>query len=70
MLLQNRLHDPRVLITAGTSSLAIALVAQRFLHPPTDFWQGFVAGLTGVLFGLSIVFNVRALALRRRNRKH
>jgi hypothetical protein len=70
MLLQNRLHDPRVLITAGTSSLAIALVAQRFLHPPTDFWQGFVAGLTGVLFGLSIVFNVRALALRRRNREH
>lgn len=67
MLLQNRLHDPRALITAGTTSLAIALIAQRFLHPPTDFWQGFMVGLTGVLVGLSIVFNIRGLALHRRN---
>ncbi|MCU0235260.1 MAG: hypothetical protein MUE90_14665 [Thermoanaerobaculales bacterium] len=69
MLLQSRLHDPRALIAAGTSSLAIALAAQRFLHPPTDFWQGFVAGLTGVLVGLSIVLNLRGLALRRQSRR-
>lgn len=69
MLLHDRFHDPRALITAGTSCLAIALLAQRFLHPAADFWQGFVAGLTGVLFGLSIVLNVRGLALRRRKRE-
>lgn len=67
MLLHNRLRDPRALITAGTSCLAIALLAQRFLHPDADFWQGFVAGLTAVLIGLSIVLNLRGLALRRRS---
>jgi len=68
MLLKNRLHDPDVAIRVGTSCLAVGLVAQRFIHPPTSFWQGFVAGLSGVLIGLSIVFNTRGLVLwRRRN---
>jgi len=46
--------------------LAVAIVAQRFIHPPTGFLQGFVAGLSGALIGLSIVFNVRGLMLRRK----
>ena len=52
----------------GMSCLAVGIVAQRFIHPPTDFWQGFVAGLSGVLIGLSIVFNLRGLSLRRTHR--
>jgi len=66
MILKDRLHDSKALITAGMTCLAVGIVAQRFIHPPTDFWQGFVAGLTGVLIGLSIVFNVRGMMLRRR----
>jgi len=54
------------MITAGMSCLAVGIVAQRFIHPPTDFWQGFVAGVSGLLIGLSIVFNLRGLMLRRR----
>ena len=50
----------------GMMCLAVGIVMQRFIHPPTDFWQGFVAGLSGTLIGLSIVFNLRGLALRRR----
>ena len=46
-------------------TLAVGLVAQRFIHPPTDFWQGFVAGFSGILIGLSIVFNLPGLMLRR-----
>ena len=65
MLLRNRLSNPNALITAGMICLATGILAQRFLHPPTDFWQGFVAGLSAVLIGLSIVFNIRGLALRR-----
>ena len=65
MLLRNRLHNPEALITAGMICIALAIVAQRFIHPPTDFWQGFVAGLCAVLVGLSIVFNIRGLVLRR-----
>lgn len=67
MILKNRLHDSQAMITAGMSCLAVGLVAQRFLHPPGDFWQGFVAGASGLLIGLSIVFNLRGLALRRKN---
>jgi len=53
------------MISAGMFCLATGIVAQRFIHPPTDFWQGFVAGLSGMLIGLSIVFNLRGLSLRR-----
>jgi len=54
------------MISVGMACLAIGIVAQRFTHPPTDFWQGFVAGISGVLIGLSIVFNMRGLMLRRK----
>jgi len=64
MILRNRFRDPQAMISAGMFCLAIGIVAQRFIHPPTDFWQGFVAGLSGALIGLSIVFNLRGLVLR------
>ena len=67
MLLRNRLRDPQALIGAGMSCLATGIVAQRFIHPPTDFWQGFVAGLSGALIGLSVVFNLRGLMLKRKH---
>jgi hypothetical protein len=54
------------MIAAGMFCLATGIVAQRFIHPPTDFWQGFVAGFSGMLIGLSIVFNMRGLMLRRK----
>jgi hypothetical protein len=65
MFLRNRLHDSQSMIGVGMFCLAAGIVAQRYIHPPTDFWQGFVAGLSGVLIGCSIVFNVRGLMLRR-----
>jgi hypothetical protein len=55
------------MIMTGMACLAVGIVAQRFIHPPTDFWQGFVAGFSGILIGLSIVFNLRGLTLRRRH---
>jgi hypothetical protein len=67
MILKDRLHDSSSLISIGMACLATGIVAQRFIHPPNDFWQGFVAGLSGVLIGLSIVFNLRGLMLRRRD---
>jgi hypothetical protein len=67
MFLRNRLHNSQAMIMTGMSCLAVGIVAQRFIHPPTDFWQGFVAGFSGILIGLSIVFNLRGLTLRRRH---
>ena len=69
MLLRKRLRSPDALITAGMACCAIAIVAQRFVNPPTDFWQGFVAGITGVLYGVSIVFNITGLILKRQQPK-
>jgi len=67
MFLRNKLHDSQSMIGAGMLCLATGIVLQRFIHPPTDFWQGFVAGLSGTLIGLSIVFNMRGLMLRRKH---
>jgi hypothetical protein len=67
MILKNRLHNSEALISIGMACLATGIVVQRFIHPPTDFWQGFVAGVSGVLIGASIVLNLRGLALRRKN---
>ena len=66
MLLRNRLHDSKALITFGSSCLAVALVVQRFVHFESDFGQGFIAGLSGLLIALSIVFNLRGLMLWRK----
>ncbi|MCJ7753337.1 MAG: hypothetical protein MUP13_02100 [Thermoanaerobaculales bacterium] len=68
MLLRNRLREPDILIRAGLACLIAGLLAQQFIHPPTDFWHGFVAGVSGALIGLSIVFNVRGMVLRRQDR--
>ncbi len=68
MILRHRLRDPQTMIGVGMLCLATGIVAQRFIHPPTDFWQGFVWGVSGSLIGLSIVFNIRGLVLRRQQR--
>ncbi len=54
------------MIAVGMSCLATGILAERFIHPPTDFWQGFVIGVSGALIGLSVVFNIRGLVLRRK----
>jgi hypothetical protein len=64
MILRKRLRSPQAMFSTGAFCLVAGIVAQRFIHPPTDFWQGFVAGLSGMLIGLSIVFNLRGLVLR------
>lgn len=68
MLLRERFQNPGALTRAGLLALIAGIAAQRLIHPPTDFWQGFVAGCSGVLIGLSIVLNVRGLVVARRRR--
>jgi hypothetical protein len=43
------------MIAVGMSCLATGILAQRFIHPPTDFWQGFVAGFSGALIGPAVL---------------
>jgi hypothetical protein len=65
MFLRFRVHDPDTLIRAGMLSLILGLFAQLFIHLPTDFWQGFADGVSGVLVGLSIALNLCGLVRRR-----
>jgi hypothetical protein len=67
-LLRNHLHDPDVMIRAGMLLLIAGMFCQQFIHPPTDFLQGVVWGASGAMIGLSIVFNLRGLVLRRHRR--
>ncbi len=69
MILRHRLRDPQTMTGVGMLCLATGIVAQRFIHPPTDFWQGFVWGVSGSLIGLSIVFNIRGLVLHRQQQQ-
>lgn len=68
MLLRKRFHGPDALTRAGLLALIAGIAAQRLIHPPADFWQGVVAGCSGVLIGLSIVLNIRGLVVARRRR--
>ena len=65
MRLRNRHDNPNAFITAGMFCLTTGVVALLLLHPTTDFWRGLVPGLSGSLIGISIIFNVRGLVLRR-----
>jgi hypothetical protein len=69
MLLKNRLCEPQTMIRTGMFCLAVGLVTQRYVHPPGDFWQGFVSGISGLLIGMSIALNLRYVVLQR-NRKN
>ena len=66
MILRKRLKDPRTMIRIGAAFLLLANLwplLMRFVHPSSDFWQGFSDGVRGVLFGLS--FGFLLLGLRR-----
>jgi hypothetical protein len=51
------------MIGIGQLCLILGIVGPRLIHPPTDFWTGFVNGLCGVMIGLSLVLNVRGAYL-------
>jgi hypothetical protein len=68
MILKNTFNDPNLMMRIGTVCLLLALFAQRFVHPTSDFSSGFLDGLNGALVGASIALNL--LALRSHTRRH
>jgi len=80
MLLKKRVDDYRQMIGWGQACLLIGfflsalstgfildgwLLGVLGTQSAFDFFQGFAAGLAAVLFGLSIVLNVRGLKMYR-----
>jgi len=61
-------HRLRSTSIAGVTGGLVAVGLWAYQHYVNDFWQGFVAGLSGLLIGVSIVFNIRGLVLHRKQR--
>ena len=67
MSVRNRLNNPKHLIRIGMACLLIAILSQRFLHPTAIFGSELIDGVRGVLYGLSIGFNLWAVRLAGRH---
>jgi hypothetical protein len=68
MCLQTRLDArPRTILRIGMLLLAVALIAQRFVHPARGFPEDAADAIRGVLFGLSIGLNLWAVRLASRS---
>ncbi len=71
LLAKGRRRNPNVVMAVGQGSLAIAVILTmiaRYLESaamPHGFTLGFLSGLSGTLFGLSIVMNIQLIRLTR-----
>jgi hypothetical protein len=68
MCTPNHLRDPktRSMMVIGNLSLAVALLMWNFARPATTKTHGWVAGLAGLLLGLSIGLNLFTVRRARR----
>lgn len=71
MLLRKYRVRPNFVLAIGQLSLAFGLLINRFLPQfwTTDFGEGFSAGLSGTLIGISLFFNIFALIRYREMKK-
>jgi hypothetical protein len=65
MILRKRLQ-PRATIGIGMLALAAAILSVHFLHPSAAFSADLIDATEGFLYGISIVFLVCGMVLRRR----
>ena len=59
----DRHSSPRNILRIGMALLAVALIAQRFVHPPAGLGEDAADAIRGLLFGLSIGLNLWAVRL-------
>jgi hypothetical protein len=69
MIFQNRLKNPRVMMSIGMMCLAIAIVGPWFCHPTSKFWLDTMEGVRGMLIGVSLVLNLGSFRLAKRQRR-
>jgi hypothetical protein len=53
--------DHKRLMYFGMTFLLIALLSQRFMHPTAAFGEDATDAMKGLLFGMSIAFNLMAV---------
>jgi len=67
MLLARKTQEPSNWYVGGGLFLAAGVLLNRFGPPVDGFWSALLAGVSGAFIGASIVFNIRALILRRKH---
>ncbi len=71
LLAKGRRRNPRVVMAVGQGSFVLGILLTficRYLEgngATTGFTLGFLSGLSGTLFGLSIVMNIQSIRLTR-----
>ena len=69
MYFRDRLKNPCTLIRIGLVLMVLANLSTRFLHPTSDFGQGFADGVMGILFGISFGCLLLGMRLACRQRR-
>ncbi len=66
MMFPNQRRNVGALVAIGMMCLAIGTIFPYIVHPASSFGQNWVHGIRGLLYGISIGMNLRALILGRR----
>jgi hypothetical protein len=66
MFTRNRFKGPLTLMAIGMMFLVIAILFPMLTHPSSKFSQGWFDGIRGLLYGLSIGFNLMAVRMKGR----
>ncbi len=69
MIFPNRLKQPQALMSIGMLFLVIALAWPRYIHLNGGLGPGWIDGVRGMLFGVSIGINLMSVRLAGRRRR-
>ena len=69
MTFQIRVKEPKTMLVIGMSCLALAILWPYINHPATNFGRNLAEGIRGLLFGLSLSFNVMSALRGSRQRR-
>lgn len=61
-----KIRNYKTLMFLGMTSLVLANLSLRFLHPMPHFGESLVDGTSGLFMGLSIGFNLWAVSVKTR----
>jgi hypothetical protein len=65
----NALKEPRKMLSVGMACLAVGLILQLAVHPASHLAGLITHALCGMLIGMSIVLNLKAVRLNASHRR-
>jgi hypothetical protein len=68
MIISNKWKNAKTTMCLGMVFLSLALISLRLTHFSAVVGEGWADGLRGVLFGMSVGFNLWSLKLAKRER--